>query len=271
MVSRISSVRHSLLFDKELHIDDYDIFPQVKYKGGVGHVNEISIKDQFDFVCQDVIPKKKAPGISFYKAKNLILRDIDSCDCGFLYSLKKLSQAENVAVILKGKSVVNRKVGFLIDSHDLVLRVNISDFSDEKVFGSKTSMLYHATFLKEKVKSEFAEENFEVEEVFPLNETDFVKNKQVSSIVKALSYESPTTGFSIIILALLLAKGHVTVFGFDSYSSSLRDWITTDIAKRNDVSKVRDLAAPSHEIDYEYWYVHNFLKEYIFPDKLILI
>jgi hypothetical protein len=206
-------------------------------------------------------------------AKGLIIQELTDSDNLFTESLKKIMQAKSIAIVLKGPSLSKRNTGFIVDRHELTLRVNLADQSQSAIYGKNTDILYHAPFLKNKVLDNIEISNSAVEFLPLFNQSAKVIecNRRIKRVLSAISYDTATTGFSVILLCLLLCEGQVTVFGFDSYSPSQGEYLQKNEQDRSKFHRSRDIAAPNHEIDYEYWYIHRFCREFLFESKLSLI
>tara|TARA_R110002167_G_scaffold5074_5_gene23814 strand:+ start:1618 stop:2844 length:1227 start_codon:yes stop_codon:yes gene_type:complete len=206
-------------------------------------------------------------------ARELILKEIIDENDPFAQSLKKISRAKSIAVVLKGPSLSKRNIGFLVDQHDLVIRVNLSNQSDGAVYGKRTDILFYASFLRNKVQYSATKAVSEVEFLPQSNQTNQLieRNKRIKAILSSISYEHSTTGFAAILISLLLCEGQVTVFGFDSYSPSQGEFLRLMPNERSKYYLARDLAAPTHEIDYENWFIHRFCRDFLFESKLSLI
>jgi hypothetical protein len=206
-------------------------------------------------------------------ARDLIVQELTSSDNLFTESLKKIMEAQSIAIVLKGPSLSKRNTGFIIDRHELTLRVNLADQTQSAIYGKNTDILYHAPFLKNKVLANSDITDYAVEFLPTFNQPENVIecNRRIRNVLSAISYQSATTGFSVILLCLLLCEGQVTVFGFDSYSPSQGEYLQKMEQDRSKFHRSRDSAAPTHEIDYEYWYIHRFCREFLFESKLSLI
>jgi hypothetical protein len=188
----------------------------------------------------------------------------------FIDSLKKIKDAGNIAVVLKGPSLKAKKLGFLIDSHDLVIGVNFSDQSDSNLYGREKDIHYYAPFLLNDLNVLNDNEGKCI--MFcgndGLDEYQNERHKEIRRILSDVSYNSATTGFSAILLILLISKGHVSVFGFDSYSTSFQAYINSSPKEKMIYEKGRNFAAPIHDIDYEYWFIHRLCQELLFKNSI---
>jgi hypothetical protein len=60
----------------------------------------------------------------------------------------------------------------------------------------------------------------------------------------------------------------VSVFGFDSYSTSFQTYINSSPKEKMTYEKGRNFAAPTHDIDYEYWFIHRLCQELLFKNRI---
>lgn len=201
------------------------------------------------------------------KKKKILFNIMNSEDnSDFINALRKIRDSKNIAIVLKGPSIKRKKLGYLIDSHDLIIGVNNSDQNEHEKFGSRKDIHFYAPFLKNTVNK-----TPKGKDVIFCDTLDSTENKKIKSILNEISYQSATTGFSVILLTLLISTGHVSIFGFDSYSVPKSMLINSDISEKEKIEEGRNFAAPSHDIDYEHWFIHNYCRDILFRDQLVIL
>lgn len=220
-------------------------------------ISSLSIKSQLEFIEEkNSKSHDELLGITQKKLEET-LKDNTSQN-SFIDSINKIRDSDNIAIVLKGPSLKNKKLGFIIDSHDLKIDVNFTQKGDSLVYGKNSDIHYSAAFLKDKKDFILFCGNKNTTEV------------KIRETLRDFSYNTPTTGFLVIIMVLLITKSHVSVFGFDSYSVRKQEYINANNVEKRDFFKTRNSAAPTHDIDYEFWFIHRFCKELLFNDRLSL-
>jgi hypothetical protein len=198
------------------------------------------------------------------KARVLLERTGDiSARNDWAVALKMVKNARTIAVVGKGNSLKGCGLGSIIDSHDLVLRVNHASSHDSADdFGEKTSVIFYGRHLKNKFHG--SNHTQEPHAVMLSGFPKYIERKESVQIpdeyrleyfIDSIGYKRATTGLRLLIALPLFIElrddAEIHAFGFDFY--------TCPVPGEGTVDEVRNSAGVSHEIDYEKWLAHEFL------------
>lgn len=187
----------------------------------------------------------------------------DATQARYLRACQMIKNAKSIAIVAKGSSLMHQSLGKQIDDHDLVIRMNSPKGLLPERHGSRTSIMFAMANsaerdpgLYQQWKSSFAQES-----TLTLPITPYKICKAKKALLKfftSFGYAPSTTGHRTIALAMLLCSGTVDVYGFDLYNDKR---VLPEELHPKVYSYVPQtyIAGLSHEIDYEFWFIHVFL------------
>lgn len=173
---------------------------------------------------------------------------------GLPEALTRLWQARDVAVVGNGSGLTGARAAAAIEAHDIVIRMNYPVLSGhEEDTGRRTDLMLFAEPKRQGLPGLIAREPaYAGLPAFGVR--GFVSNRptregppsipgDLARTVGMLSYTQPTTGFFAILLAGVLFRRPITLFGFDFFAEGRPGHYFGPTH-----------AAPQHELAYERWY-----------------
>lgn len=180
--------------------------------------------------------------------------------------LMRLRSAERIALVGNGSSVLGRKLGSEIEAHDCVVRFNFPRLSGfEADVGRRTDLMLidnsHRTSVVTRILREPEYPGLPVlvtsggERTASQDPPPGLPQAYIK-LGNAISYDRGTTGFRAIVMAVLMFRRPVTLYGFDFFAPGEPGHYYE-----------RGVASPHHEVGYEAWFVRRFLAGVV-PDLL---
>lgn len=210
----------------------------------------------------------------------LISRELRQCDAALLTKamagdpdagivnaiLMRLRSAERIALVGNGSSVLGRKLGDEIEAHDCVVRFNFPRLSGfEADVGRRTDLMFidnsHRYSVPTRVLREPEYPGLPVlvtsgGERGPSQDPPPGLPQDYINLGNTISYHRGTTGFRAIVMAILMFRRPVTLYGFDFFAPG-------EVGHYYE----RGTASVHHEVGYEAWFVRRFLPS-VLPDLL---
>lgn len=210
----------------------------------------------------------------------LVLEDLRRCDAALAAKasggdaaaaavraiLARLRSADRIALVGNGPSVRGRGLGRDVEAHDCVVRFNFPKLAGFEVdVGRRTDLMFidasHRLTMHSRIQWEpeypivpaLATSGGErpPEDPPPGLPQDFI------NLGDAISYDRGTTGFRAIVMAALIFRRPVTLYGFDFFPPGQVGHYFGGGA-----------ASVHHEVGYEAWFVRQFLAD-VLPDLRI--
>lgn len=180
--------------------------------------------------------------------------------------LARLRSARRIALVGNGPSVLGRGLGADVEAHDCVVRFNYPRLSGfEADVGRRTDIMLidnsHRASVPTRIQREpeypripvlvtSGGERTASQEPPPGLPQDYI------NLGNTLSYNRGTTGFRAIVMAVLMFRRPVTLYGFDFFPPGEAGHYFE-----------RGTASVHHEVGYEAWFVRQFLAG-VLPDFL---
>ncbi len=172
--------------------------------------------------------------------------------------LARLAAAESVAIIGNGAGLLGSGAAAAIEAHDLVLRLNFPVVTGHEAdVGSRADLVIVAEAKRWQLDELRAREAayattpaLAARVAWPrkAEATPDQVPRPLAEAVVALGYHQPTTGFFAVLLAALVLRRRVTLFGFDFFSPGRPGHYWGDTS-----------AGAQHELAYERWMAERFL------------
>lgn len=172
--------------------------------------------------------------------------------------LARLAAAESVAIIGNGSGLLGTGAAAAIEAHEVVLRLNFPVVTGHEAdVGRRTDLIIFAEAkrwqleeLRAREASHAATPAFAARVAWPRNAVTAADQvpRALAEAVVALGYAHPTTGFFAMLLAALVLRRRVTLFGFDFFRPGRPGHYWGDTT-----------AGAQHELAYERWMAERFL------------
>lgn len=173
--------------------------------------------------------------------------------------LLRLRDARDVAVVGNGSGLAGARAAGTIEAHDFVIRMNYPVLTGhEGDTGRRTDLMLFAEPKRRILPSLIAREaGYDALPAFGVRGFGFRSTAvegpprmpgELARLIGMLSYAHPTTGFFAILLAGVLFRRPITLFGFDFFAPGRPGHY---FGPTN--------AAPQHELTYERWYTDKVL------------